>query len=138
MSAETNKRLMIRWLEEVFNQGNLASVDELAASDAVFHGPYPTPDVVGTDGVKQFVRDFRAGLADPRFTLEVLIAEGDLTAHRVTTTGIHRGELLGIPPTGNPVTMTSMTIFRWNEGRLVEGWDEWDLGGLRQRLRAGG
>jgi ketosteroid isomerase-like protein len=57
MSPEENKRLLARWPEEVFNQGNLDAVDELAAADVVWHGPHPAPDTVGTAAIKQIVRD---------------------------------------------------------------------------------
>jgi steroid delta-isomerase-like uncharacterized protein len=136
MSTEENKRLLVRWPEEVFNQGNLDAVDELASADVVWHGPHPAPDCVGTEAIKQIVRDFRAAFPDLHIAINELIAEGDKTVHRATTTGTHQGEFLGIPPTGKHVTLTSMSICRWDGGKLVEGWDEADFCGLKQRLKA--
>jgi predicted ester cyclase len=136
LSTEENKRLLIRWPEEVFNQRNPDAVDELAAADVVWHGPHPAPDCVGTEAIKRVVRDFLAAFPDLRIAGDELLAEGDKTVHRATTTGTHRGEFLGIPPTGRRVTLTSMSICRWAGGKLVEGWDEADLGGLKERLKA--
>lgn len=135
MSAETNKQRTIRWFEEVFTQGNLATVDELAPA-AVSHMPSPAPDVIGGEAFKEVVRAFRAGFPDIHFTVEDLIAEGDKVACRVTFTGTHRGDFMGIPATGTLVTVSAIAITRWAGGKEVEAWSEWDAGGLEQRLRA--
>ena len=136
MSTEENKRSLVRWPEEVFNQRKLDAVDEIAAADVVWHGPHPAPDAVGTEAIKQIVRDFLAAFPDLHITINELIAEGDKTVHRATTTGTHQGEVLGVAPTGKHVTLTSVSICRWDGGKLVEGWDEADLRGLKQRPKA--
>jgi steroid delta-isomerase-like uncharacterized protein len=136
MTTEDNKRLTARWFEEVFNQGNLATVDELLAPAAVSHMPSPAPDVVGPEAFKQVVRDFRTGLPDLHVALDDLIAEGDQVVTRWTLTGTHRGTFMGIPPTGNRVTATGISIVRFDGGQEIEAWNEWDAGGLGQQLRA--
>lgn len=134
--TEENKRSMVRLPEEVFNQGELDLLDEILSPGVVWHGPYPEPDTVGIEAIRQIVRDFRAAFPDLRIAIQDLFAEGDKTVHRATTTGTHRGAFLGIPPTGKRVAFTSISICRWDGGKLVEGWDEADFGGLRRRLTA--
>jgi predicted ester cyclase len=65
----------------------------------------------------------------------------DIVGHLGTATwsasGTHRGEFSGVAPTGKPVRFGGMTWLRFREGRLVEGWDSWDAGGLVQQLASG-
>ena len=75
-------------------------------------------------------------MPDLHVTLDDLIAEGDQVVTRWTMTGTQRGEFMGIPPTGKPVTVTGISIVRYAGGKQVEAWNEWDGGGLEQRLRA--
>lgn len=56
--------------------------------------------------------------------------------NRYTGRGTHRGEFLGVAPTGREVTISGVTIFRLREGRLVEGWDYYDGLGLLRHLGA--
>ena len=65
------------------------------------------------------------------------MAEGEDVAIRWTVSATHRGEFFGIPPTGKPVRVRGMTWHRFRDGRLVEGWDSWNVGGLVQQLAAG-
>jgi hypothetical protein len=65
-----------------------------------------------------------------------MLAEGDRVVTRWTARGTHRGELMGIPPTGKPVTMTGITINRLEGGKVVEDWTVFDQLGLLQQLGA--
>jgi predicted ester cyclase len=56
------------------------------------------------------------------------------TLYRVEATGIHDGEVAGIPPTGNRVTLPGMEIVRISDGKLVEGWEGYDMMNLMRQL----
>jgi predicted ester cyclase len=71
---------------------------------------------------------------DLHFTIEDMFAEGDKVATRWTIRGTHRGEFMGLPPTGNQVTWSGINITRVVEGKLVEDWVEQDTPGLMQQL----
>src|SRR5215217_3013173 len=101
MSAEENKVLVRRFVEEFWNEGNTATADELMAVDAEIH--MPTGEVVSLDELKGFAGAWRGAFPDWHSTFEELIAEGDRVAERWTGRGTHRGELQGIPPTGKRV-----------------------------------
>lgn len=127
-NAATGRRL----LEGVFSEGDLDLVDDIMASDSVGH-IYPD-ELHGPEGVKQFVRGLKS--AFPDFELVVLdtIEEGDQVAFRWVARGTHEGELQGIPPTGKAFEMTGITIERFEDGEIVEGWTNRDLFGLFQQL----
>src|SRR5919199_2849531 len=103
LSAEENKAVTRRFLEEVFTAGNLKLVDELFAPDYVLHDPSVPQEVRGPEGMRQYVAMYRAAYPDTHFTIEDQIAEGDEVVTRWVGRGTHQGELMGIAPTGRSV-----------------------------------
>jgi predicted ester cyclase len=71
-----------------------------------------------------------------RLTIEDLIAEGDTVMARWSCHGTHKGELNGIAPTGKPFTISGVTVARFVNGKLSEGFVNWDALGLMQQLGA--
>ena len=63
-----------------------------------------------------------------------MIAEGDKVASRITAHGTHKGEFMGIPPTGKHTMQTGIDIVRIAGGKVVERWGEFDQLGLMQQL----
>jgi steroid delta-isomerase-like uncharacterized protein len=119
--------------EEVWNQGITDAVDRYIASDYVRHDPGLPFEVRGPQGIKQIVPMYRAAFPDIGFTAADIVADGDRVAVRWEIRGTHRGELMGIPPTGRPVDLTAIEIFRLADGRIAEQWVALDnLGLLRQ------
>src|SRR5215212_7080522 len=133
MSAEENKTTMRRYLD-VFEEGNIDLLDELLAPDYVNHTP-ATPDLpTGPEGVKGVVSMFRGGMPDLRVMVEDMIAEGDKVATRYTLEGTHEGELFGIPPTGQRLSIKSMTVERVSEGKIRDHWRVTDNLDMMQQL----
>jgi steroid delta-isomerase-like uncharacterized protein len=128
MSIEENKAIIRRWVEQVMNQGNLNTADQLLAPNWVNLVPAsPTPATY--EDFKSVLNQLHTAFPDLQFTIEELIAEGDKVVHRWTMRGTHQGELTGlpvisaggsIPPTGKPVVLTGITIQRIIEGKIVE------------------
>ena len=133
MSTEENKALVRRWYEEVFNQKNLAAVGEFCDPQIIEHD-LPPGLPAGSEGTKQLIGMFLAAFPDFHITAEDLIAEGDKVASRFTVRGTHKGEFMGIPPTGKQVTMTGIQIPRIANGKMVENWLNLDMLGLLQQL----
>jgi steroid delta-isomerase-like uncharacterized protein len=132
MSTEDNKAQVRRGYEEGFHQRNLAVFDELMASDYVWHIASTT--VQGREPAKQLISRFLTAFPDGRYTIEDMIAEGDRVVVRQTFRGTHRGDFLGMAPTGKQVTVTEMEIFRIANGQAVENWTSSDDLGLLQQL----
>jgi len=135
--SEENKVLTRRsWV--IVAEGNLDTLEdalaEVYAEDIVLHEP--DEDVRGVEGLKQFVSMIRSAIPDLHITLEDDIAEGDKVVSRWSAQGTHQGELMGIAPTGNQVTITGVTIHRIKEGKIVEEWENWDALGLMQQIGA--
>jgi steroid delta-isomerase-like uncharacterized protein len=133
MSAEENKDTMRRYLG-VFEQGNIDLLDELLAPDYINHTP-ATPDLpTGPEGVKGVVSMFRSAMPALRVVIEDMIAEGDKVATRYTLEGSHEGELFGVPPTGQRLSVESITVERVSDGKIREHWRVTDELGMMQQL----
>lgn len=121
MSAETNKAIIHRWIEEGWNQGNVDIADEFYASDftadAMDKGG---EDLHGIEAVKRFVRGLRAAFPDLHFTIKHLIAEGDIVVGAFHIEGTHNGSFRGIPPTGKRVSFKAIDIWRLRHGKIIE------------------
>ena len=133
MSTEENKANVRRVIEEVFNKGNLAAADELVATNYIYHGPIGM-EFKGPEGLKQLISMFRNAFPDLHGTVEDLFAEGDRVVSRFTARGTHKGDLMGIAPTGKQVTQAGIVIARWVDGKEVEAWESLDLLGMMQQL----
>ena len=134
MSAEENKALVRRFVEEFWNEGNEATADELMEVDATIH--MPTGEVVDPDGLKSFAATWRESFPDWHSTFEELVAEGDRVAERWTGRGTHRGELQGSPPTGKLVEAPGSVFYRILGGKIVEFRGQLDMMSLMQQLGA--
>ena len=133
MSVEENRALIQHFVEEAFNRGNLGVVDEIYATGHIGHTAGLPAQTPGPEGVKEFVGLYRSAFPDLHTTIEDIVAEGDEVAYRWTSVGTHQGELIGVPPSGNRVELTGITIERIEGGKIVETWNNFDqLGMMRQ------
>ena len=132
MSTEENKAIARRGYEAI-NQNNLDTLDEVVASDMTDHDPAPG-QAPGLEGVKHYFSSLHAAFPDVRMDVEDMIAEGDKVVARVSVSGTHRGEFMGIAPTGNRVTIAGIDILRMANGKIVEHWGKFDDLGMMQQL----
>ena len=118
MSLEENRAIVLR-LYEAVNTQNLSSLEEFVALDYVDH----TRKIRSLEALKQFGAMIFNTFPDFHETTEDIIAEGDKVWVRNTITATHKGEYLGLLPTGNKFTEASVDIFRIVDGKIVEGWN---------------
>ena len=134
MSTEQNKALFRRFVDEVFNHGNMSLVDELVAPDFVEHEELPPGIPQDREGAKQLTTMLRSAFPDFKATIHDIIAEGDKVAVRMTWSGTQQGEFMGIPPTGKSVSIGVFDIVRVAGGKLVDHWGQMDNMGMMQQL----
>jgi steroid delta-isomerase-like uncharacterized protein len=130
MSADDNKAAVRRFYEEVFNGRNLEVIDQLLTPDAVDH----TFDSQGVEASKQFFRTVHQAFPDLRVEVQDMIADGEFVAARVTYSGTHQGEFVGIPATGRQVEVSGVDFLRMQDGRQAEHWGGPDMASLLQQL----
>lgn len=132
--SEANKALIQRYVE-AWNTGNLALMDEILAPHVVCRF-YGLAEVHGREAFKQMAPALAAAFSESWFTIDTIIAEGDLVAIHSSWRGTHQGEYLGIAATGKQVTETLTRFYRIAEGRIVEMWGDENVLGLLQQLGA--
>jgi predicted ester cyclase len=133
--AEISRRLF----EDGFNEGKLDLVDQYVSPDAVNHDPAETADLRslrGSEVFKRTVQMYRGAFPDVHVTVDDVIAADDKVVLRWHSEGTHRGELEGLAPTYSRGTVTGISIDRWENGKVIESWTEWDNLGLARQLGA--
>jgi predicted ester cyclase len=133
---ENNKALVRRFLDEVYNRGNLDKADELLAPEYVDH-TVPPGKYAGREGLKRSVAKQRASSSDLHISIKEQIAEGDKVVTWVIGSGTHdRESFMGLTPTGARMTMKHIFISRVVEGEIVEQWGVSDISSVwQQRLQ---
>jgi len=134
--AQENSALIRRWFEEVWNNGRMEAIDEMASPDAIGHGQAQHDTDIGLKEFRAFAADLRRAFPDFKVTIDHVIEQGDKVAARWTTRMTHKGEFLGFAPTGKKVTITGTSMQRIANGKIVEGWDNWDQLGLLVQIGA--
>jgi predicted ester cyclase len=133
MSTE-NETLVRRFFDEFCNQRRGETADELIADNYVSHGPQ-APPAEGPDGVRERVGLYQEAV-DGHWNVEEICSCGDRVIARWTGTGTHQGELMGVEPTGRPISVDAISIFRVSNGKIAEEWTVWDALGLLQQVGA--
>ena len=119
----TNKEIVRRFSDELWGRGDFAAADEVLAPDLIEHNPLPGQGA-GREGHKQVVALFRMASPDLHVVTEDLVGEGDRVALRWRAEGTHRGDLMGLSPTGKRVALSGIEILRIARGKIVERWAE--------------
>jgi len=133
--SEANKQLIRRFYQAI-DGGDPAILDQFIARDYDDHSP-PFPDLPpGSAGSREAFHRALAAFSDFRHEVIDQIAEGDRVVTRMTASGRHTGDFLGIPATGKEVTMTGIAVHRIVDGKIAEHWSEVDGFGLFQQLGA--
>jgi steroid delta-isomerase-like uncharacterized protein len=134
MSADDNRQLARRALEEIYAKGDLALVDELVHSDFADHDPAHPDQPRGPESVRETVRNLHGMFSELRFEVEDQIAEGDRVVQRVTMSGRHTGPLMGREPTDKTFAVRHVNIWRIADGKIADHWGSRDDLGLLNQL----
>ena len=132
MTIEANKAVIRRYKEEILNSRDLAALDVIVSEDYLDHAAFPKQGP-GRAGLKQRVA-YLFDAFDPHWTVHDIVAERDNVVARWSHSGIHRGEFLGLQPTGREFTMRGIDVYRVTAGKMAEHWNVVDMFGLYQQL----
>ncbi len=141
MSTEQNSANFRQIMEEVWNKGNLAVLEELAAPGLVVHFLSLGMSSYG-DSLKQQITAIRAAFPDFRVTIEDQFSAGDKIVARCRMSGTQRGPFPNhlkslMPPTGKRFSVAGIDIWRFDaNGKWVECWSSLDRLGMLQQLGA--
>jgi predicted ester cyclase len=131
-----NKQIVIRFIEEVLNQGRIEVTDELVAQD--FIGHWVGRDQQGRDGVRTFAARQRRESPDWHIEIKEVIAEGDEVVVRAIGSGTPAGPLLGLQPPAGTVRLPWIAIYRVVGGQIAERWTAADMASVLEQYRPSG
>ncbi len=137
MSNQDNKTIVRGFIDALFTDGDLGATDTFLSPDFVNHDP-PIGLPPDADGMRTAGAMFREAFPDWHSELHALVAEDDIVVERFTASGTHRGELMGVAPTGKPVELEGINIFRVRDGKITERWGRLDELGLFRQLGLAG
>jgi steroid delta-isomerase-like uncharacterized protein len=131
--SDANKALVHRVIDELWNARRTELIDEIYAADFIVRNP--DGDLHGPDGYRELYTRYTEAFPDAQLHLDgEIVAEGDTVATPYVFTGTHRGDLMGIAPTGRKVSVKGTTIFHIKNGRMIEERAVWDTAALLQQL----
>jgi steroid delta-isomerase-like uncharacterized protein len=127
MATESAEAVLRHWFDDVWTGGRSDLIETYLAPGAIAHGLDESGEgCVGAAGFRPFYERLRGACPDIRIAIDDVVASGPMAACRWTATLTHTGDHLGTPATGRAVRVTGMTFARVEDGRIVEGWNEWD------------
>ena len=132
--AAANRELVRRIFEDGINGANDAVLHELLAAGYVNHDlPATRP---GPEGFAMVVGVFRTGFPELAIYVEEVIAAGAMVSTRGYFSGTHRGEFMGVQPSGESILVKYIDQWRIEDGQAAESWVSIDLLGLMQQIGA--
>ena len=131
------RKLSHDWFEQVWNQRDDSAITRLASAQAISHGlGEDLRPTVGLDQLRTVRRQFLTAFPDLKVQVQDVLVDGDKCAIRLTFSGTHTGEGIGLPPTGRSFTASAIIMCRWWDGKIVEAWNEFDAAGMMRQLQA--
>ena len=125
-------KIFIQRFDDMFNRPDLSIVDEIFTPIFVAH--VPLMPMLNRSNYKGFWQSFYAAFPDFRQNIHDSIMTADKLVLRVTFSGTHEGNFLGIPATGCPITIPGIFIFRVENHLVVENWTEMDIFGVVRQI----
>jgi predicted ester cyclase len=133
MSIEEQNKDIVYHFYELLNRKEIDTAYDYFAPEFVFHGAIGE---VNREQLKQFDTMASRAFSDSICTVNDIIAEKDRVAFRISWTGTHKGEFMGIAPTGKNFKMQNTYIVRIRDNKYVEQWGTTEIPLMMQQLGA--
>jgi steroid delta-isomerase-like uncharacterized protein len=129
-----NKELLRRFYKEVYVDWNMSLVDDVVSPQFTSHD-WPADGPTGPQAFRDYYTELRSAVPDARYEVDDLIAEGDRVVVRWRLLGTHKGDFKGLAPTGRPIVLKGIAIYRIEDGKLEERWVVSDLHAVIEEAR---
>lgn len=131
---ELYKQITRQFFEQAWNKANFDGLDELIDPHTQFHIRNQTVPM-GAQETRMVITGWRHSFPDFGFSIEAMVAESDLVAVRLILSGTQQGKWRDIPATGKKIRVTVMMFLRFENGKLVEIWEDFDELGMQRQLK---
>jgi steroid delta-isomerase-like uncharacterized protein len=139
MYVEKNKATCRRFIQQIFNEGNLASIGDFVSPDSLHHeldGMAVPLGMSSSEGFADMIHLYRLAFPDLRFEVQDQIGESDQVVTSLRIQGTQKGQLMGIGASGKTMDVTGIRVDRLAEGKIAESWFHWDGVGMLQQIGA--
>ncbi|WP_343690900.1 ester cyclase [Chitinophaga sp.] len=127
MSLAKNKSIINEFDKSAIEQYNPSAVDTFVSDHVINHAAKPgAPN--GKDSFHHFLKALHGGLSNIKVTVLRQIAENDLVVTHKSFSGLHTGNLFGVPPTHNQISFEAIEIIRLENDKYVEHWVQSNMG----------
>lgn len=133
--SDRNKQRLLRFYDEVANDGNLDLIDTFLTEDFVEHEEFPGIPPT-REGVKQFFTVLHGAFEGLNFTVDHMLGEGVFVSASARARGTHKGEFMGVPATGRPVDVHVFDLVQFRDGKMCAHWGLFDTMAMMQQLGA--
>jgi steroid delta-isomerase-like uncharacterized protein len=136
-ASTSHKTFAHKWFDLVWNQHRPGILDELVAPNCRLHGISSRgPTMEGIAVFEGFANGLRSAFSDIHVDIEDTYVVDDIVTARWTGHLVHTGTFQGIPATNRKLTVKGIAIFRVENDKMVEGWDNWDVLGMHEQIGA--
>jgi steroid delta-isomerase-like uncharacterized protein len=133
-SPDAIKKVVQKFVQECWNQGNLNAASEYLVDQVRFHDPaFPNLNA-GVQNIKNHIEQCRRAFPDLKFTIDDTIAERNEVALHWNFRGTHKGKFLGMQPTNRQVNLGGPSIYRLEDSKIAEPYANWNLASIRQQI----
>jgi steroid delta-isomerase-like uncharacterized protein len=132
--SEPNRQLVRRFFDDMCNGRRLDLADQLFTRSHVYHDPASPWVSTGPDGMKGLIGAYHGAFRDARWHVHEMMDAQHAVITRWSGRGTHSGDLMGVAPTGKPVSVDGIWIHRVSNGTIAESWNVWDMLGLLQQI----
>jgi steroid delta-isomerase-like uncharacterized protein len=130
------RALSREWFESVWNQRDDSAIARLASPGVVCLGlGEDRQPAHGFDQFKRFRQGILSAFPDLKVDVQDVLVDGDKSAVRLSFTGTHTGDGIGVPPSSRTFVASAIVILRWQDGRIIEAWNEFDAAGMMRQLQ---
>jgi len=133
-TLESNKKI-VRQFFEYFSKGDVTQIENLWGPDYKFHYPGRT-NTLGKKESQDLIRQYHSAFPDMKFTIEDQIAEGEMVVTRISVSGTHKGDFMGIVPSNKKISATGIASHKIQNNKIVEEWTEFDMLGIMKQIGA--
>ena len=132
MSSDDAKKLVSKYIEEVWNNADLIALNDLTSAEYTYHfGGQPPRDKAAP---QQFLQAVHVAFPDWRIQIQAMVAEENTVAVRWKGCVTHQGVFQGIPPTGKKISVCGLNIYQIEEEKIAEEWEQMDSLSMLQQL----
>lgn len=136
MGGDTQKNVTQtkKLFEDVFSKGNISALDSILASNIKLNDPARPHDKEGIANIKELEQTYNTAFPNKKVHIDELIPAEDKVIVRWTASAVHKGELEGISPTNKSIKISGISIYRFQNGKIIEITQQWDRLGLLEQI----